>query len=91
MNGNTLPSNGPIRAEIIKGIVNVRKTKEDFVRKSASARKILSDWAMGGAKPSMDVINEASFIIEIADRAIIRCVDQEKALRKLAEDRGIDL
>ena len=86
-----MPTKEEMRADIIKRIVNIRKTKEQFYTNSEVARKIMSDWAMGGAKPSIDIINEASFIIQIADNAAIVCFDQEEALRKLAKDKDIEL
>lgn len=80
-----------MRLDIIMRIVTLRKTKRESDNKSALARTVLSNWANGGKKPCMDILNEASFIIQISDNVAISCFDQEEALRKLAKDKGIVL
>jgi len=86
-----MPSNEQMRAKIIERIVKLRKMKAEFYSKSEDARKIMSDWAMGGPRPSMAIINEATHIIQVADNGMTFCFDQEQHLRKLAKEEGIEL
>ena len=79
-----------MRADIIKRIVALRKTKEDAHKNTQLANDVMKAW-MSGAKPAQEIIQQAATSIQIRDHISIFCYDQEQALRKLASDKGIIL
>lgn len=80
-----------MRADIIKRIVALRKTKAKAIEDTRVAEQAMKVWINGGPRPNADILQQATMSIQIRDHISISCYDQEEALRKLAKNKGIDL